>query len=60
MFSTRLVLDALWNDEHLARRYMHRAVAKIDPESTLHDNKRFIRFRVIYQIKSPCNFTTLN
>ena len=31
LFGIRLVLNALWNDEHFARRQMNRAIAKIDP-----------------------------
>ena len=55
-----LVLDPLRDDEHLARAHMDRAIAKIDPQIALDDDERLVGVFVTCQMKSPCNFTTLN
>src|SRR5262249_9713346 len=47
VFGVRLVLYALRDDEHLARRQPDRTIAKIDPQSALEDDERLIRVLVI-------------
>jgi hypothetical protein len=42
LFREGLVLDALWDHEHLPRRNMGRAIPKIDPEITFYHDERLI------------------
>ncbi len=46
-FRVRLVLDPLGNDEHLPRRHMDRAVAKVDPQLAVDHDERLIRILVV-------------
>jgi hypothetical protein len=46
-FRVRLVLHTLGNDEHLPRRHMDRAVAKIDPQIAVDHDERLIGIRVV-------------
>jgi hypothetical protein len=41
------MLNALRNDEHLAPRYLDRAVAKIDAQLAVDDDERFIGFLMV-------------
>jgi hypothetical protein len=46
-FGVRFVFDAFRDDEHFARRQMHRAVAKIDPQVALDDEEGLVGLLVI-------------
>jgi hypothetical protein len=59
VFGIRLVFDAFRDDEHFARRHVDGAIAKVDPEHALQDNKRLVRIPVIVPNEIALQFDDL-